>query len=158
MKRTLVTILALISTSISHAGDSIYYWGEVKPNQAATTTSTRIAVAEIGHNKGGNQALFFTIVKRPWASPVCDEVNDTPETSVAKFDGQAVQVYYWCRASSDNEDKYVQITPATHRGVAFVMGKFRRANQVQFSFGDVDVPLSAQGFVKAWNSAGGDAL
>lgn len=155
---TLIAFSSFFFSSIALA-DIVFKWGTTSPSEAFTSVKDRFVVAQVAHSRSGGQHIYFRIEIEKGASPVCDKlVEDYPEKRVAKFDGKAVQMFYWCKKYTDSSRFFVELTPATPRGEAFVLNKFLKSTEVRFGYGKIDTKLSAVGFTKAWKSGGGDAL
>ncbi|ELA9391957.1 hypothetical protein P7M43_04610 [Vibrio parahaemolyticus] len=118
--------------------------------------NSSIFTASIGVSLGGYQRMYIR-----WEPESC-EVKKTPEKVILKIEGQNVSFYAFCNAYTDSKGHYLNATPISEKGAKFVVDQFKKKTWVTiygFTGTDVkEVKFWANGFTKAWDSAGGNAL
>lgn len=76
---------------------------------------------------------------------------------VIKVNGQNIQVVNGCGKDKDGYNAEVYIIK-TDAGLDYIVNEFKRKEIVKVGFGNITIPFSAKGFIKAWDSFGGAAL
>ncbi|HBH7883345.1 hypothetical protein [Vibrio parahaemolyticus] len=122
-------------------------------NKFATTDYS----VEIAPSRSGKQNLYFF-----WDSKDCVINKEKIDRKVFNVNGQNVNFLVFCETYKDSDKKYISATAASDKGAEFVINQFKLKSWVTLSNIDSDkldkIKFWANGFTKAWNSAGGDAL
>lgn len=169
MKRLLA--LSLVFSSASNASDWIQYnsgdWNDYKDESFAVlakpeninsnTELDRVLVVHISHSVSGKQKIY---IKDQYVGK--HDSCDTSENGtfvVAKFDNQPVKMILYCETFTNVNIKYAYATPETNKGLQYVVNLFKKkSGSVNVEFHGLNGQISAKGFTKAWNSAGGNAI
>lgn len=167
MFKFIYLLCLVLIPNVSHATEQwsseSYAWGERDRMEASVwlrkkgePASEQVVRALISHSKDGNQN-FYVLAEFTGSNNMCD-VNNTND-GIAKFNGQAIKMFAWCKKFNNSDGYYLQLAPETKRGKQFVINTFKSAkNTVLFEYEGLSVHIPAKGFTYAWNNAGGDAL
>ncbi|MER0326215.1 hypothetical protein [Vibrio vulnificus] len=130
---------------------------EVILDNIRNKTSTTDYSVEIAPSRSGKQNLYIF-----WDSKDCIVNNDKIDKKVFKVNGQNVSFLVFCENYKNSDKKYISATAASDKGAEFVINQFKAKSWVTLSNIDSDkldkIKFWANGFTKAWDSAGGDAL
>ncbi|MDC5855529.1 hypothetical protein [Vibrio europaeus] len=114
--------------------------------------------AYIAHSKNGEQRLYFETIRfeNHENVKICDPESEQ-ENTVLTINGQPVKFFTYCNTDK-NKTITQSMTAQSNAGTEFVINTFKGSNQVTISVGSFKISIPANGFTKAWNNAGGDAL
>ncbi|MFH4804556.1 hypothetical protein WMQ58_22910 [Vibrio diabolicus] len=135
-------MLRSISFADTGTGSSLFGF---KSDKASDNWDT-IFEARISTSKSGQQRIYVTL-----AVP-CTDRDTSYENITIKTNDQNVRYNKFCDGS------HIYLTPLSKAGDNFLVDQFKKKNSVAFEFSDIRVVFDADGFTKAWNSYGGDAL
>lgn len=120
-------------------------------------TQTTDYSVEIAPSRGGKQNLYFF-----WDSKDCIVDKDKFDKKVFKVNGKNVNFIVFCHNYKNSDEKYISATALSEQGAEFVINQFKTNSWITLSNINSDkldkVKFWANGFTKAWDSAGGDAL
>ncbi|HCG5919395.1 TPA: hypothetical protein NJ048_004579 [Vibrio parahaemolyticus] len=135
-------MLRSISFADTGTGSSLFGF---KSDRASDNWDT-IFEARISTSKSGQQRIYVTL-----AVP-CTDRETSYENVTIKTNDQNVRYNKFCDGSR------IYLTPLSKAGDNFLVDQFKKKNSVAFEFSDIRVVFDADGFTKAWNNYGGDAL
>ena len=105
-----------------------------------------IFMVQIESSKGGEQKIYIYLALS------CTSSDESYESIIIKTNDQNVKYNKFCNGSR------VYLTPASKAGDNFLVGEFKKQENVIFVFSDTAIIFDAMGFTKYWNDYGGDAL
>lgn len=117
----------------------------------------RSITVSIGHSKNGEQRLYI----KPFSfdkHPRCNTYSG-PDTITMTFNDQAVKMLKFCSDYTDSNSAYYTYTPATEKGLLFIVNLFKTSTTpIKLTFDGDTVYVPVRGFTRAWNSSGGNAI
>ncbi|MCW8331863.1 hypothetical protein MD588_23975 [Photobacterium sp. SDRW27] len=117
-------------------------------NEKGTSNPIRLWSLNIGSSTEGGQHLYL----HDYGSRCAGRANNL-DNVILKVEGRNVMFYTYC-----SEDKYRYYTPKTDRGGKYVVNAFSQGRFVTIENLDYKLMFSTDGFAKAWNDFGGDAI
>lgn len=119
--------------------------------------SIRSINLSIGHSINGEQRFYIDSFNTQ-LNAKCN-IRLSPEVITMIFNGQAVKMARSCNSFFDADNTYYSYTPATEKGHSFVVNLFKTSTYpIELIFDGDNLRIPVQGFIKVWNSAGGNAI
>ena len=130
----------------------------------------KTVIAKIENNNSGRQVISFynMEITKDGFSPTCDtgKFKKTPldggftyiSSSVWTIEGVNVKMFTQCMVDSDVP--YLRAAPWSEKGKKYLKNLFSTKKAVTVNYGAPmpEMPISAVGFLDAWNHSGGDAI
>ena len=127
-------------------------------------------MAKIENNNGGQQVIAFYNFEFDgddfFSTCSTDDFNKTPSdggysytsSSIWNINGANVKMFTQCM--TDTDSPYLRAAPLSDKAKKYVTDLFRTKEAVIVNRGAMveKMPVSAVGFLDAWNSSGGDAI
>ena len=165
MKRILSVILLSSISSVSYAENEYYHWDNDSAMTIKMDKNNNISsglLARISHSVDRKKRIYIERYYRKGDNyKDCFNLKEGAALGYSLYyiiEGQSVEMVGYCRENNDGY-KYISATPATNRGLNFLINKLKANRYVKIkAISGMDSYVSAQGFIRAWNSPSNNPL